>query len=87
MQITETCVPKTELQLITAARPQAASKPDADVVVPMIDQLEQAGEGPRKCWPTRSTRTGDENVQAAAARGVDLVGPVLAASRRQTLRR
>ena len=55
MQITETCVPENEVQLITAALPQTACELDADVVVPMLDQLEQAGESLRKCWPTRST--------------------------------
>ena len=75
MQITETCVPENEVQLITAALPQTACELDADVVVPMLDQLEQAGRKPEEMLAD-TLYTGDENVQAAAARGVDLVGPV-----------
>ena len=75
MQITETCVPENEVQLITAALPQTACELDADVVVPMLDQLEQARRKPEEMLAD-TLYTGDENVQAAAARGVDLVGPV-----------
>ena len=86
MQITETCVPENEVQLITAALPQTACELDADVVVPMLDQLEQAGRKPEEMLAD-TLYTGDENVQAAAARGVDLVGPVPGLRRRQTPRR
>ena len=41
----------------------------------MLDQLEQAGRLPEEMLAD-TLYTGDENVQAAAARGVDLVGPV-----------
>ena len=75
VQITETCVPENEVQLITAALPQTACELDADTVVPMLDQLEQAGRKPEEMLAD-TLYTGDENVQAAAARGVDLVGPV-----------
>jgi DDE family transposase len=75
VQIAETCVPSNEVQLITGMLPQTASEPDADAVVPMIDQLDQAGRKPEEMLAD-TLYTGDENVQAAAARGVDLVGPV-----------
>ena len=75
VQLAETCVPSNEVQLITAALPQTASEPDADAVVPMIDQLDQAGRKPEEMLAD-TLYTGDENVQAAEARGVDLVGPV-----------
>jgi hypothetical protein len=75
IQLAETCVPSNEVQLITAALPQTACEPDADAVVPMLDQLEQAGRKPEE-MAADTLYTGDENVQAAAARGVDLVGPV-----------
>jgi DDE family transposase len=75
VQLAETCVPSNEVQLITAALPQTASEPDADAVVPMIDQLDHAGRKPEELLAD-TLYTGDENVQAAAARGVDLVGPV-----------
>jgi hypothetical protein len=75
VQIAETCVPSNEVQLITGMLPQTASEPDADAVVPMIDQLDQAGRKPEEMLAD-TLYTGDENVQAAAARGVDLIGPV-----------
>ncbi len=75
VQIAETCVPENDVQLITAALPQTACEPDADAVEPMLDQLEQAGRKPEEMLAD-TLYTGDENVQAAAARGVDLVGPV-----------
>ena len=75
VQLAETCVPSNDVQLITAALPQTASEPDADAVVPMIDQLDRAGRKPEEMLAD-TLYTGDENVQAAAARGVDLVGPV-----------
>jgi hypothetical protein len=75
LQIAETCMPENEVQLITAALPQTASELDADAVEPMLDQLEQAERKPEEMLAD-TLYTGDENVQAAAARGVDLVGPV-----------
>src|SRR3954465_5640520 len=41
----------------------------------MMDTLERAGRRPEGMLAD-TLYTGDENVQAAAARGVDLVGPV-----------
>jgi hypothetical protein len=75
VQLAETCAPSNEVQLITAALPQTACEPDAGAVVPMLDQLERAGRLPEEMLAD-TLYTGDENVQAAAARGVDLVGPV-----------
>jgi hypothetical protein len=75
IQLTETCVPTNEVQLITAALPETACNPDAEAVTPMLDQLEKAGRLPDELLAD-TLYTGDENVQAAAARGVDLVGPV-----------
>jgi hypothetical protein len=75
MQITETCVPSNEVQLITAALPETACEPDAAAVTPMLDQLEEDGRLPDELLAD-TLYTGDENVQAAAARGVDLIGPV-----------
>jgi hypothetical protein len=75
VQLAETCVPSNEVQLITGALPQTACEPDAGAVVPMLDQLEQAARLPGEMLAD-TLYTGDENVEAAAARGVDLVGPV-----------
>jgi hypothetical protein len=74
VQLAETCVPDNEVQLITAALPQTACEPDADAVVPMLDRLDHAGRLPEEMLAD-TLYTGDENVQAAAARGVDLIGP------------
>jgi Transposase DDE domain len=75
VQIAETCVPSNDVQLITAALPQTACESDAQAVTPMLDQLETAGRLPEELLAD-TLDTGDENVLAAAARGVDLVGPV-----------
>ena len=75
VQITETCVSENEVQLITAVLPQTACASDADAVAPMLDQLDHAGWLPAEMLAD-TAYTGDENVQAAAARGVDLIGPV-----------
>jgi hypothetical protein len=75
VQLAETCVPGNEVQLITGTLPQTACEPDADAVVPMLDQLEQAARLPEEMLAD-TLYTGDENVEAAAVRGVDLIGPV-----------
>jgi hypothetical protein len=75
LQIAETCAPGNEVQLITAALPQTASAPDGHAVTPMLDQLEDARRLPEELLAD-TLYTGDENVEAAAARGVDLIGPV-----------
>jgi DDE family transposase len=75
VQLAETCVPTNDVQLITAALPQTASATDAAAVGPMLDPLEQAARLPEELVAD-TLYTGDENIQAAAARGVDLVGPV-----------
>src|SRR4051794_23915124 len=75
VQIAETCAPSNAVQLITAALPETACEPDAAAVPPMLDQLADAGRLPEELLAD-TLYTGDENVQAAAARGVDLIGPV-----------
>ncbi len=75
VQIAETCVPGNDVQLITAALPQTACASDAQAVVPMLDQLEQGARRPEELV-VDTVYASDENVQAAEARGVDLVGPV-----------
>ena len=75
VQIAETCAAENEVQLITAALPQTACASDAHAVTPMLDQLEDAGRLPDELLAD-TLYTGDENVEAAAARGVDLIGPV-----------
>jgi hypothetical protein len=75
VQLAETCVPANEVQLITAALPQSACESDAVGVVPMLGQLKEGERLPKELLAD-TLYCGDENVQAAAALGVDLVGPV-----------
>ena len=75
VQIAETCMPDNEVQLITAALPQTACAPDGHAVAPMLEQLENTGRLPEELLAD-TLYTGDENVMAAAALGVDLIGPV-----------
>ncbi len=75
VQLAETCVPGNDVQLITGALPQTASEPDSAAVVPMLDQLKNAARLPEEMLAD-TLYTGDDNVQEAADRGVDLVGPV-----------
>jgi hypothetical protein len=75
VQIAETCSPDNEVQLITAALPQTACEPDEAAVVPMLEQLEEANLLPEAMLGD-TLYTNDENVQAAAGFGVEMVGPV-----------
>ena len=75
VQITETCGAENEVQLITAALPQTACEPDEGALVPMLDQLKKADLLPESMLGD-TLYTNDENVQAAAEFGVDLIGPV-----------
>jgi hypothetical protein len=75
VQIAETCVPGNEVQLITAALPETACASDTAAVPSMLDQLANAGRLPEELLAD-TLYTSDENVQAAEARGVDLIGPV-----------
>jgi hypothetical protein len=75
VQLAETCVPANEVQLITAALPQSACEPDGGAVVPTLGQLKEGERLPEELLAD-TIYCGDENVQAAAALGVDLVGPV-----------
>lgn len=75
VQLAETCSPANEVQLITGALPQTASETDGAAVAPMLDQLEEADLLPEE-MVADTPYCSDENVQAAAGRGVDLVGPI-----------
>ncbi len=75
VQIAETCSPKNEVQLITGALPQGAAEHDGAAVVPMLDQLEDSKLLPDEMLAD-TLYCGDENVQAAENRGVELVGPI-----------
>jgi len=75
VQITETCSTENEVQLITAALPQTAYETDEAALVSMLDELEQANLLP-EAMLADTVYANDENVQVAAARGVELVGPI-----------
>ena len=75
VQIAETCSSQNEVQLITAALPQTACEADEGAAVPMLDQLKKADLLPETMLGD-TLYTNDENVQAAAGFGVDLIGPV-----------
>jgi hypothetical protein len=75
VQISETCSPNNDVQLITAALPQTASEPDSYALPPMLQDLKK-----KNCLPeelTVDTAYGsDENVQEAAAMDVEVISPV-----------
>ena len=75
VQIAETCSPENEVQLITGALPQSAAEPDGGAVVPMLDQLTESKLLP-EAMLADTLYGGDENVQAAETRGVELVAPI-----------
>jgi hypothetical protein len=74
-QLAETCSPANEVQLITGALPQSAAEPDGGAVVPILDQLEESELLP-EVMLADTLYGGDENVQAAEYRGVELVAPI-----------
>jgi Transposase DDE domain len=75
VQLAETCSPANEVQLITGALPESAVEPDGAAVVPMLDQLKESKLLPNEMLAD-TLYGGDENVQAAEARGVELVAPI-----------
>jgi len=74
-QIAETCNPENEVQLITCAIPQTAAEPDANAVEEVLDDLTANDFLPNEML-VDTHYTGDENVQLAEKKGVELVGPV-----------
>jgi len=75
VQISETCHPENETQLITCALPQTAVEPDTTATSEVLDNLEESGLLPREMFAD-THYCSDENIQDAAERGVELVGPV-----------
>lgn len=74
VQLSETCHPENPVQLITFAIPQTAAEPDSEAVEPVLDDLEQHGLRPEQMLAD-THYCSDENVQQAAHRGVEIVGP------------
>jgi len=75
VQLSETCNPENEVQLITCAIPQTAVEPDNNAVEPVLDTLEQTELLPDQMLAD-THYCSDENVQKTEHRGVELVGPV-----------
>lgn len=74
-QLAETCNPENDVQLITAALPQTAAESDAYAVEPVLEDLWANDLVPNELLVDTSY-TGDDNVQFAEEKGVELVGPV-----------
>lgn len=75
VQLTETCHPDNEVQLITSALPQTAADSDALAVQPVLAELVKNDLLPDEMLADTAYGS-DENVRAAADLGVELVSPV-----------
>ena len=75
VQIAETCNPENEVQLITSAIPQTAAEADANAVEEVLQDLTANDLMPDQLLAD-THYTGDENVQFAEEKGVELLGPV-----------
>jgi len=82
VQLSETCDPENQQQLIVGVLPQTAAETDAASLEPMLEILEA-----EDCLPEAmlvdTQYTSDENVQRAQANGVELVGPAAGAQPHQ----
>ena len=75
VQIAETCVPSNKVELITAALPETACTPTRWRSRRCSTNWRTPGDFPKELLAD-TLYTSDENVRAAEARGVDLIGPV-----------
>jgi len=75
VQLSETCNPENEVQLITCAIPQTAVDSDGNAMEPVLNTLEQTELLP-EALIADTLYCSDENVQKTEQRGVELVGPV-----------
>jgi hypothetical protein len=74
VQISETCSPANEVQLITYALAQTACESDTNELEPALEALEENGNLPR-IMVADTLYCCDENVQKAEIRQVELIGP------------
>lgn len=74
-QVSETCSPKNEVQIVTCALPQTAVVADGPSLPAVLDGLEAHDLLPDIMWADTSYGS-DDNVQDAAESGVDLQSPV-----------
>jgi hypothetical protein len=79
VQLSETCNPENEVQLITCAIPQTAAESDSDAVEKVLNELTAHALVPDEML-VDTAYAGDGNVQLAQEKGVELVGPVAGCS-------
>ena len=79
VQLSETCNPENDVQLITCAIPQTAAELDSDAVEKVLDELTAHALVPDEML-VDTAYAGDGNVQLAREKGVELVGPVAGCS-------
>ena len=75
VQLVETCSPENAVQLILSALPQTAADHDAEALGPVLADLQAKNLLPEQLLAD-TIYGSDENVQKAAALGVELVSPV-----------
>ena len=75
VQLSETCNPENDVQLITSAIAQTAAESDANAVEEVLEDLKANNLAPDELL-VDTGYTGDDNVQLADELGVELVGPV-----------
>ncbi len=75
VQLSETCSPENEVQLITGVIPETACANDSDAVRPMLEQLEVNGLTPAQ-MAADTAYGSDENYATAESFGVELIAPV-----------
>ena len=75
VQLSETCNEENEVQLITSAIAETAAESDANAVEPILDDLQANDLLPDELL-VDTAYAGDDNVQLAEEKGVELVGPV-----------
>ena len=75
VQIAETCSPENEVQLITGALPQSAASPTAGRWCRCSISSAESKLLP-EAMLADTLYSGDENMQAAATRGVEFIAPI-----------
>jgi len=75
VQISETCHPANDVQIIVCAIPQTAVELDTTATSEVLDNLQATGFLPKELFAD-AHYCSDQNNQDAADRGVELVGPV-----------
>jgi hypothetical protein len=79
VQIAETCNLENDVQIITCTIPQTAVESDTAAAGEVLDTLDESGLLPQELFAD-THYCSDENIQDAADRGVELVGPVQSGS-------